>query len=88
MLHYSHELAVRYGEVSYNRRPYLPTKLSQPPNSLQLTRLACGKLEGVLPAELRENESTVARAAGSVEWLTELDSIAFLISGSKVGDSP
>jgi hypothetical protein len=33
-------------------------------NSLQLTRLACGKLERVLPAELRENGSTVARAAG------------------------
>jgi uncharacterized protein YndB with AHSA1/START domain len=35
-------------------------------NSLQLTRLACGKLERVLPAELRENGSTVARAAGQL----------------------
>ena len=35
-------------------------------NSLQLTRLACGKLERDLPARWRENESTVARAAGQL----------------------
>jgi hypothetical protein len=33
LLHYSHELAIPYGEVSYNRRPYLPAKSSQPPNT-------------------------------------------------------
>jgi hypothetical protein len=37
-----------------------------PNNSLQLTRLACGKLESVLPAKLCENESTDARAAGQL----------------------
>jgi hypothetical protein len=40
--------------------------LCPPNNSLQLTRLACGKLERDLPAEWRENESTVARAAGQL----------------------
>jgi len=30
----------------------------------RLTRLASGKMEGDLPARMRENESTVARAAG------------------------
>jgi hypothetical protein len=35
-------------------------------NSLQLTRLASGKLERVLPAELCENGSGVARAAGQL----------------------
>jgi hypothetical protein len=33
-------------------------------NSLERTRLACGDLERVLPAKVRENESAVARAAG------------------------
>jgi len=33
---------------------------------LRLTRLACGKLERVLPARLRENGATVARAAGQL----------------------
>ena len=37
-----------------------------PNNSLQLTRLASGKLERDLPAGMRENESTVARAAGQL----------------------
>jgi len=37
-----------------------------PNNSLQLTRLACGKLERDLPAQLRENGATVARAAGQL----------------------
>jgi hypothetical protein len=37
-----------------------------PNNSLQLTRLACGKLESDLPAGMRENEWTVARAAGQL----------------------
>ena len=37
-----------------------------PNNSLQLTRLACGKLERDLPAKLRENEWLVARAAGQL----------------------
>jgi len=37
-----------------------------PNNSLQLTRLACGKLERDLPAELRENGWAVARAAGQL----------------------
>jgi len=37
-----------------------------PNNSLQLTRLACGRLERDLPAELRENGWTVARAAGQL----------------------
>jgi hypothetical protein len=37
-----------------------------PNNSLQLTRLACGKLERDLPAKLRENGWTVARAAGQL----------------------
>jgi len=37
-----------------------------PNNSLQLTRLACGKLERDLPAKLRKNETTVARAAGQL----------------------
>jgi hypothetical protein len=50
LLDYFNELAIRYGEVTYNRRPYLPTKSSQPPNSLQLTRLACGKLQLALLA--------------------------------------
>ena len=31
---------------------------------LRLTRLACGKLKRALPARMRENERTVARAAG------------------------
>jgi hypothetical protein len=31
-----------------------------PNNSLQLTRLACGKLERDLPAKMRENERAVA----------------------------
>ena len=35
-----------------------------PNNSLERTRLACGKLGRALPAELRENESTDTRAAG------------------------
>ena len=35
-------------------------------NSLQLTRLACGKLERDLPAGMRENEWAVARAAGQL----------------------
>jgi hypothetical protein len=35
-------------------------------NSLQLTRLACGKLERDLPAKLHENEWGVARAAGQL----------------------
>jgi len=35
-------------------------------NSLQLTRLACGKLERALPAIMRENEGVVARAAGQL----------------------
>jgi len=38
----------------------------RPNNSLQLTRLACGKLDGPLPARLRENEWGVARAAGQL----------------------
>jgi hypothetical protein len=37
-----------------------------PNNSLQLTRLACGKLERALPAELRENGRSVAWAAGQL----------------------
>jgi len=37
-----------------------------PNNSLQLTRLACGKLERDLPARMRENEGAVARAAGQL----------------------
>ena len=37
-----------------------------PNNSLQLTRLACGKLERVLPARLRENQRADARAAGQL----------------------
>jgi len=37
--------------------------LAPPNNSLQLTRLACGKMERDLPARLRENGWTVARAA-------------------------
>jgi len=40
--------------------------LPRPNNSLQLTRLACGKLGGDLPAELRENGWRVARAAGQL----------------------
>jgi hypothetical protein len=35
-------------------------------NSLQLTRLACGKLRRSWPAKLRENEWPVARAAGQL----------------------
>ena len=35
-----------------------------PNNSLQLTRLARGKLERHLPARMRENGGSVARAAG------------------------
>jgi len=35
-------------------------------NSLQLTRLACGKSERALPARMRENERAVARAAGQL----------------------
>jgi hypothetical protein len=31
-----------------------------PNNSLQLTRLACGKVDGDWPARYRENGSTVA----------------------------
>jgi len=38
----------------------------RPNNSLQLTRLARGKLERDLPAELRENGEAVARAAGQL----------------------
>jgi hypothetical protein len=34
--------------------PSLPTH-GRPNNSLQLTRLACGKLDGDWPAKLREN---------------------------------
>jgi len=45
------------------RRPPVP---ELPNNSLQRTRLAGGKLECALPAKLRENESTVARAAGQL----------------------
>jgi len=41
-------------------------KIGPPNNSLQLTRLACGKLERDLPAELRENGWSVARAAGQL----------------------
>ncbi len=37
-----------------------------PNNSLQLTRLACGRLERVLPARMRENGWSVARAAGQL----------------------
>jgi hypothetical protein len=37
-----------------------------PNNSLQLTRLACGKLELVLPAKMRESGSAGARAAGQL----------------------
>ena len=37
-----------------------------PQLSLQLTRLACEKLKRALPARMRENESTVARAAGQL----------------------
>ena len=37
-----------------------------PNNSLQLTRLACGKLERDLPAKWRENGATDARAAGQL----------------------
>jgi len=37
-----------------------------PNNSLQLTRLACRKLERDLPARMRENEWAVARAAGQL----------------------
>jgi len=33
---------------------------------LRLTRLACGKLKRALPARMRENERTVARAAGQL----------------------
>ena len=35
-------------------------------NSLQLTRLACGKLERDLPAGMRENGWALARAAGQL----------------------
>jgi hypothetical protein len=43
------------------------TERSSPPNnSLQLTRLACGKMGGALPAGMRDNESTGARAAGQL----------------------
>ena len=38
----------------------------RPNNSLQLTRLACGKLELHLPAGLRENEWADARGAGQL----------------------
>jgi hypothetical protein len=38
--------------------------VSPPNNSLERTRLACGKLESLLLAKWRENESAVARAAG------------------------
>jgi hypothetical protein len=38
----------------------------RPNNSLQLTRLACGKLERDSPAKLCENEWAVARAAGQL----------------------
>ena len=44
----------------------LETADAPPNNSLQLTRLACGKLAGALPARLRENEWAVARAAGQL----------------------
>jgi hypothetical protein len=37
-----------------------------PNNSLQLTRLACGKLESDWPAKLRENGCSIARAAGQL----------------------
>jgi hypothetical protein len=37
-----------------------------PNNSLQLTRLACGELERDLPARMRENEGSVAWAAGQL----------------------
>jgi len=37
-----------------------------PNNSLQLTRLARGKLDSDLPAKLRENGATDARAAGQL----------------------
>jgi hypothetical protein len=37
-----------------------------PNNSLKLTRRACGELECDLPAKLRENEWSVARAAGQL----------------------
>jgi hypothetical protein len=33
----------------------IPEMTERPNNSLQLTRLACGKLERGLPARLREN---------------------------------
>ena len=44
----------------------LDCTLGLPNNSLQLTRLACGKLERDLPAKLRENGVTDARAAGQL----------------------
>jgi len=50
------------------RRLALPVEMRPlpPNNSLQLTRLACGKLERVLPARMSENGATVARAAGQL----------------------
>jgi hypothetical protein len=41
-------------------------RLAPANNSLQLTRLACGKLERDLPAGMRENEGGVAWAAGQL----------------------
>ena len=35
-------------------------------NSLQLTRLACGKLERDLPIKMRENGWAIVRAAGQL----------------------
>jgi hypothetical protein len=45
----------------------MPQGRDAPPNnSLQLTRLAGGNLGGDWPARMRENEWTVARAAGQL----------------------
>jgi len=58
---------LQQAEVRTTRVCLKDNKKRWPPNnSLQLTRLACGKLERALPARMRENGSTVARAAGQL----------------------
>ena len=51
--------------MSSRRNPLQPDP-GAPNNPLQLTRLAYGKLEVLLPARMRENECGVARAAGQL----------------------
>jgi hypothetical protein len=53
--------------MTFHRTQSQPSLGTMPPNnSLQLTRLACGKLDGAVPARMRGNEGAVARAAGQL----------------------